>query len=210
MTVLAVGAAKGAPGVTTTVMALASQWPAHREPVVIEADPAGGDLVARLAVLTGEAGGVTETPSTVQLAAASRSGVTDRLLLEHFQRLPGPGELRALVAPPGPFAAATALAALTAAGLGQCLAEQTAFDVLVDLGRLDPGSPALELAAGADQFVVVVRPTLESVLHTRHLLTSLGALAARTQVVVIGDRPYTPAEVAEGVGGRRAGGGVAR
>ena len=81
--------------VTTTVLALAARWPAHREPLVVEADPAGGDLVARLTSLDGERGGLRDTPSTVQLAASARSGLSDQTVLEHLQRLPGPDALPA-------------------------------------------------------------------------------------------------------------------
>ena len=37
---------KGAPGVTTLAVGLATRWP-RGEAVVVEADPAGGDLSAR-------------------------------------------------------------------------------------------------------------------------------------------------------------------
>jgi len=199
MTVIAVGAAKGSPGVTTTVLALAARWPDHREPLVIEADPSGGDLVARLTSLMVEDDGLHESPSTVQLAAASRSGVSARLLLEHLQRLPGPGEVRALVAPAGPFAATTAIEALSTGGLSRCLTALATVDTLVDVGRVDPGSSTLPLLRSADRFVLVVRPSLESVLHTRDLVASLRSLGRRASVLVIGDRPYAPDDVAEAV-----------
>jgi hypothetical protein len=199
MTVIAVGAAKGAPGVTTTVLALATRWPQHREPLVVEADPAGGDLVARLASLTADDSALRESPSTVQLAAVSRSGLTTRRLLEHLQRLPGPGEVRALIAPSGPFAATTAIEALTTGGLGRCLSELHEMDSLVDVGRIDPGSPALPLIRAADQFVLVVRPSLESVVHTRDLWSSMRSTGVQASVVVVGDRPYAPVEVADAI-----------
>lgn len=203
MTVVAVGAAKGSPGVTTTVMALAARWPDHREPLVVEADPSGGDLVARLAALASEGHGLLERPSTVQLAAASRSGVSARSLYEHLQRLPGPGEVRALVSPPGAFAAATAIAALEAGGLASCLAGLGSVDALIDAGRLDPSSPSLPLVRAAGVFVLVVRPTLESVLHSRELVSALRSQGCFPHLVVIGDRPYAPSEVANAIGSDR-------
>ena len=39
MAVHVFGSAKGSPGVTTTVLALAARWPDQREPFVFEADP---------------------------------------------------------------------------------------------------------------------------------------------------------------------------
>ena len=46
MALIAVAADKGAPGVTTTALALAAVWP--RPVLLAECDPAGGDLVYRL------------------------------------------------------------------------------------------------------------------------------------------------------------------
>ena len=43
---IAVAADKGAPGVTTTAVALAAVWP--RPVLLAECDPAGGDIVYRL------------------------------------------------------------------------------------------------------------------------------------------------------------------
>ena len=59
---------KGAPGVTTSALALASAWPGPA--VVVEASPAGGDLAIRLhpkgAVLP-------ETPTVLSVVTASRA-----------------------------------------------------------------------------------------------------------------------------------------
>ncbi|MCP5854114.1 hypothetical protein NL323_29700, partial [Klebsiella pneumoniae] len=46
MSLIVLGAAKGAPGVTTAAVALAAVWP--RSAVVAECDPSGGDLALRL------------------------------------------------------------------------------------------------------------------------------------------------------------------
>lgn len=203
MTVVAVGAAKGSPGVTTTVLALAGAWPDHREPVVVEVDPSGGDLVARLAALASDDRPLSERPSTVQLAAASRSGVSSRAFLEHLQRLPGRGEVRALVSPASPFAAKAAVDALETGGLASCLAGLGPFDTLIDVGRIDPGSPTISLARAADIFVLVVRPTLESVLHSRELVTALRPQGCLATALVIGSRPYSASEAAAVVGTER-------
>lgn len=200
MTVLAFGSAKGSPGVTTTVLALAARWPIHREPLVVEADPAGGDLVSRLASLDAAGCGLRDTPSTVQLAAASRSGSSDRVVLEHLQRLPGPGEVRTLVAPPSPFAASTAMTVLVAAGLGARLAALSGMDALLDAGRLDATSPTLPILQELGSVVLVVRPTLPGVLHTRELAASLLSIGVRSSLLIIGDRPYSPGEVVDAIG----------
>jgi len=199
VTVIAFGAAAGSPGVTTTVAALAARWPDHREPLIVEADPSGGDLVARLAALDGTAVGLADSPSTVQLAARSRSGIAPQVLLEHLQRLPGPGEVRALIAPPGPFAAATAIGALATAGLAERLGALDGLDCLVDVGRIDATSPALPLVRAASMVVVVTRSSLESVRHTRELVTGLRSMHLRPVLLVVGDQPYAAQDVADAV-----------
>jgi len=200
MTVLVFGSAKGSPGVTTTVLALAARWSEHREPFVVEADPAGGDMVARLASLEGDTGGLRDTPSTVQLAAASRRGLSSTTLLEHAQRLPGLGEVRALVSPASAFASTTALGELVNADLAGHLAALSSHDVLVDAGTIHPASPILTVLRSIRWLNVVARPTLESILHTRELITALAAMGVRCTVIVIGDRPYSPIDVAEATG----------
>ncbi len=199
MTVTVLASAKGSPGVTTTLLALAARWPDHREPLVVEADPAGGDLVVRLAPFDPETEGLRDAPSTVQLAALSRAGLNHQALLEHLQRLPGPGEVRALVGPASSFAASTAIRSLVGAGLVDRLAELENVDVVVDAGRLEPLSPALPLAAGADTLLLVVRPTVESVLHTQALVAALRTTGTAATLLVVGDRPYGPDEIAAAV-----------
>jgi hypothetical protein len=200
MSVIAFGSARSSPGVTTTVLALAARWPTDREPLVVEADPSGGDLVARLTSLDGQADGLRATPSTVQLAASGRSGLSDRGFLEHLQRLPGPGEVRVLVGPASSFAASTAMAGLVGAGIGDLLAGLSGLDVLVDVGRVDASSPAVPLLGRFGSVVLVARPTLASVLHTRELVASLRGLGVGCSLIVIGDRPYSPADVVDAIG----------
>ncbi len=199
MTTFVFGAAKGAPGVTTTVLALAARWTSLRVPMVIEADPAGGDLVAWLSPQSADGSGARETPSLVQVAAASRSGLSRLELLQNVQHLPGPGQVRAIVAPSSPFAASTALRSLTASGLGAVLAAPSDLDLLVDVGRLDAASPTLEIVAAVGAVTLVVRSTVAGVLHTRELARSLQAMGIRSAVLVIGDRPYGPVEVADAI-----------
>lgn len=199
MTVALVGAAKGSPGVTTTVGALAGRWPEPREPFVVELDPSGGDLVVRLAQLDTDQGGLRDTPSTVQLAAASRHGLHPTTILEHTQRLPGLGEIRALVSPSSTFASSTAISELVAANLAACLAGIDAYDVIVDLGTLTATSPVYPLLRAERRVHLVVRTTLESILHTRDLVANLAATGVTCDLIVIGDRPYSPLDAAEAI-----------
>jgi hypothetical protein len=98
-------------------------------------------------------------------------------------------------------AAEQARAALASTGgrLAATLAGLAGTDVLVDCGRLDPGSPALELARAADLVVAVTRPVVTEV---HHLATRMATLDVPVPVglVVVGDRPYGPIDVADSVG----------
>ena len=201
---VAFASAKGSPGVTTAVAALAATWPADRRLVVAEVDPAGGDLVVRLDLAT--------EPGLVSLAAAGRRELTPETLLDHTQdvgALSGPvpvdGERpsrRALVAPVSADQSGAALTALRGA-LSSTLAALDG-DVLVDCGRLDPHSPAFEVATKADLLVMVAQPVVAEVHHLAARLAAVGAATA-VSVLLVGDRPYSVAEVAEAVGANALG-----
>lgn len=160
---------KGSPGVSTLVMALGLVWPAG--PVVLDADATGGDLPFRL--WTGGAAGrsrLAPTPSITGLATAARLGLTE--------------------AGPRPFAQDTSLGVpvipgvLSAdrfAGLNPLwprLAGQLAAwpgTVLADLGRLQPGNPAVALARESAAVLLVSRADLESLAHLRDRAAQLSA-----------------------------------
>jgi hypothetical protein len=71
-------------------------------------------------------------------------------------------------------------------------------DVLVDCGRLDPGSAAHDVVTEADLLVVVARPVVAEVHHLAARLSGLRPTAL--SLLLIGDRPYSVAEVADAVG----------
>ena len=191
---IAFASAKGSPGVTTAVAALAATWPVDRELVVVEVDPAGGDLAVRF--------DLAPEPGLVSLAAAGRRELGPDTLVAHTQDLAGlTGDdvrpRRVLVAPVSADQAAAALTALRGP-LSATLAALD-LDVLVDCGRLDPGSPAFEVATKADLLVMVAQPVVAEVHHLASRLVSVGSAAA-VSVMLVGDKPYTVAEVAEAVG----------
>jgi MinD-like ATPase involved in chromosome partitioning or flagellar assembly len=64
MSVLALASAKGAPGVTTAAVALGAVWP--RRVLLVEGDPAGGDLAARFHL--------PPEPNLVSLGMVARRG----------------------------------------------------------------------------------------------------------------------------------------
>ncbi|MDD9370739.1 MAG: hypothetical protein PV358_11550 [Acidimicrobiales bacterium] len=193
MAYIAFASAKGSPGVTTTVTALAAAWPAERSLLVVEADPSGGDLVVRLDLAT--------EPGLVSLAAAGRRELGADRLLEHTQAFAAPGgaadaERRVLVAPVSAEQATASLTALRG-GLGRVL-DDVGLDVLVDCGRLDPSSPAFDLAVNGALLVMVARPVVAEVHHLSSRLAS--AKPRAVSVLMVGDKPYSVSEVSETVG----------
>jgi hypothetical protein len=190
VTVYAFGSAKGSPGVTTTVAALASAWPADRGVLVVEADPGGGDLAARVELAA--------DPGLVTLAAQGRRSLDVAALDTHTQELPGLRPARALLGVPSADQAHAALRAVRGR-FPEVLGEVADADVLVDCGRLDPASPALELVATADVAVIVTRPRLD---HVQHVAARVMTLAADPPPLVlpVGDRPYGPGEIAAATG----------
>jgi hypothetical protein len=194
VTVIAMFSDKGSPGVTTLALALAATWP--RAVTIAECDPAGGDLALRLT----DAGGRPRLPAEsgfLSLAGAVRRTATPDLD-EHAYALEGWPNFAVLTGLTTPEQGAgigelwpAISAALTHPGRG---------DVIADLGRLHPGSPAHSVAAAADVLVGVARGDAVGVLRLRnrlrHLLDVLPEMAPQTErtphrvavVLIIDDR----------------------
>jgi hypothetical protein len=151
---IAIGSQGSSPGSTTLALALAGFWPSETATVVVEADPAGGD-VKSWQRLPGD-------PGLGALATAARHEINPASVLEHATVLPG--GLRAVTAPEGPeqAGAAVGLLARDGAGLLRTLSAEPMVTVM-DLGRLDPGSPSLDLLAYADQMLIIARPNLAEI-----------------------------------------------
>ena len=176
---VAVCSLKGSPGVTTLATAMAARWPAEENPILVEADPAGGDLMARFRL--------AETPGLVSLAAAARRNTDPALLAQHAQLLPS--SLRVVVGPVGSEQAHAALAAL---GTGPTSALRRAADqrdvaVIVDCGRVDPDSPALPIIRIADVMLLVARPRDDELAHVALKLPAAQRWSARPCFVLVGD-----------------------
>ena len=180
---------KGAGGASTGALAVASVWPNGRKVLFAELDPAGGDLAARFAL--------TPDPGLVQLGAGFRHALSAEEVWSHTQTLPG--GVPVLV---GPASAQQGHALGTLwEHLGPVLAALPETDVIADCGRVEPGSPVLELVANAAIVVLAARPTLEGVAHLRARLAAPVA-DAPIGVVLIGERPYSAAEVEAAVGAK--------
>jgi hypothetical protein len=178
---LALASVKGAPGVSVAAYALARVAESEGHNVVlVEADPAGGDLAARL--------GVGLDSSLLSLAAEARRGISAEMVGSHLQPLTD--RLAVLSAPASGAQAAAALEVL-ATPLPPALAQIDA-ETVVDVGRLYPGSPALALVNATDRAVVVLRPTLAQVATFRAGLEDLAGLNAELGVVLVEDTTSGP------------------
>lgn len=205
---IVVAADKGAPGVTTSCLALALGWP--RPVLLAECDPAGADLPWRLTGSDGRPlvqgkGLVSLATSTRGLGGGARDGGggldgPGPSVWDHVQHLDG--GLPVLVGPPAPEQAeAMGSAWATVADL---LAGVEDADVIVDCGRLlSRSSPAAALLQCADLVALITRATVSGVAHTRRGLTGIARLLNeapasrsgsgldRLAVVVVAD-PSTP------------------
>ena len=184
MTIIAVGGVKHAPGATTLAVTLAGL--AGDGGLVVEADPQGGDIAAR--------SGLPLDPGLLTLAAAARRGLTPQLDA-HTQRLANGAT--ALLAPSSPNHAHAALAGLRAP-LASLFATRAGVTV-IDVGRWDPRSGALEAALNVDVALVLFRPTVGGVEHARTRLELLSGI--RAVLVAVGDHPYGASEISVALGG---------
>ncbi len=195
MSLYALVSGGGAPGVTTSALALALGWPS--QVIIAECDPAGGDILAglfggHLPASTGllqlaiEAGGSADTA-----ARALWDQLTDldsersRLLLAGIS---DPRQAAAL-APSWPVLAA-ALAGVTA-------------DVIADCGRLEPGSPVAPVLAVCDLAVLVLRPSLRQVSRARaraEMLADMLGGRQRLALLIVGEGAHPAREVSRALG----------
>lgn len=163
--IVAVCADKGSPGVTTLATALGMAWPGRR--LLLEADPGGGDLAfwARHA----DTGGLlADKPGLLALAADARTGLPAEVLPRYAQ--PTTWGVPVVVGPPS----AQAYAPMRA--LWPAVAEVTAGwpgTVIADLGRSQPGNPAVAVARAATAVLVLTRVSVGDLYHLRERVNEL-------------------------------------
>lgn len=182
MTAIAVGSARSG-GATTLAMTLAGVL---RDTVLVEADADGGVLALRY--------GLSREPSLVSLAA-SRQAPGD-VILDHAQRLPG--GLAVVVGPESPERA-TQLLRSAGHRIAALLSDAGSVDIVVDVGRLSPSTPANALAAAAPVTLLVARPRAEELVAAAERIAALGQGAA---MVLVGSGPYSASDVADQLGCR--------
>jgi MinD-like ATPase involved in chromosome partitioning or flagellar assembly len=185
VTLLCLASAHGSPGVTTTALALAAAWPQGRRPLLVEADPFGGVLAPRF--------GLWDTPGLASLTVGSRRGIDPEMVWGHAQRLPG--GLPVLVGPPSSDQAHAVLRDLSPA-LADWSAGGSELDVIADCGRLSPNPPVLAALQRADGVLLVSRPTPDQLRAAAHRMGALADAGVRLRLLLVGDSPYGPAEVA--------------
>jgi hypothetical protein len=197
MALVALTSVKGAPGVTTTALALLFAWP--RPALLVEADTAAGS-----SILAGYLrGSIDHTHGLLNLILAHRQEALDLdatwaqtvQLAEGRHLLPGLGD-------PGQAAGMTA----TWSKLAETLraVEAQGVDVLIDAGRVGTAyAPAL-LLRQADTVAVLTGTRLPDVYAlTRRLPALKSDLAAHSSadaagLITVGEgRPYSNAEIAK-------------
>lgn len=201
MTVVALTSARGAPGVTTSALALALNWP--RPVVLIEADVTGSS-----SILAGYLqGALPHERGLVDLAVAHRAGrLFEGLRAAALDLTP---DKKWLV--PGLVSSAQAVnlrpvwepLAAVVAGL-----EREGIDVIVDAGRLGMDNAPQPLLRHADVTLLVTRTNLPAVAATRAagrlLATDLeqqGTGADGLRLLMVGDnQPHSAKEISASVG----------
>jgi hypothetical protein len=186
---VALASLKASPGVTTTALALTASWPAQRR-LLIEADPSGGDLGPWL--------GLPPTPGLVGLAAAARHERGRSVIWRHARELAAGTHL--VVAPAGAEQAAACLATLAGTPVLSPFTSEPAVAV-ADCGRLDPGSPALDVAAQAAVTLLLVRPQASDLSHLAPRIRGLATAGLRLGLLLapanrsLAEAAYQPEEI---------------
>lgn len=185
--------AKGSPGVTTAVLAIAAAWP--RTAIAIDADPAGGDLSAGLG-----RGAWPPESQLLELAVQARMTTVESALRRLVVRCADHAPL-ALAGLGSPVQAAT----MPWHEIGVGLAGITDADVLCDCGRYVHGEHGnIDLLRACERLVLVTGSSLPSVRATARLAEVLHALItgpAPTLLVVDPGHPYDPRDIQAGCGG---------
>lgn len=157
MALIVLTSANGAPGVTTTSLAMAMSWP--RPTLLIEADPTGASAIG-----SGWYAGHFQPEATiVDLALANRQGTLEDELPRLITPIPNtqvtflPGALRH-----SQTASLEHLWEPLSAVLKRL--ERNGMDVIVDAGRLGLNGSPTKLIAAADLALLVTRNTLPSLV----------------------------------------------
>jgi hypothetical protein len=178
--IIGVGSVHGSPGATTLALVLASVWPGPT-PLLVEADPDGGIVAARL--------GLADEPGLVGLVAALHSRSTEYTEVLAFAQKSG--EVAVVPGPASPEQAAAVLASASD-DLRDTLSTQPV--TIVDVGRIVPRSPAMPIVLGCDEVWVVAETTIEQLRLAALRARALMPMAPGVGIVTVGSE-YSPAEI---------------
>ena len=191
---IALCSAKGAPGVTTSALALAFSWP--RPVILAELDPAGGDVLAGYGRGEMSAGGLAD------LALAARRGGPARHLDSQLLRLDPEGRARLLPGLADPASARHLDWDRLAAAL--VVVEDGAGDVVADVGRLRAEHFPDAVVHRAAAVVLTTGSTLRGVRSATQAVAELRerhACPGMLGALVIGPgEPYGEREISEALG----------
>lgn len=200
MTVLALCSAHGAPGVTTSALALTWAWPTARpgrRVLLVDADPAGSGL------LTGYLSAGAADSVGVSVLAAGRGPVTAEQVIECSVALDGAASRMVLPGVADPVQARP-LGSMWASLLGAARdLSDSGVDVVVDVGRVGHRLEPRIWLVEADLAGVVVRGHLASVVPAAAAVRSLARDRAGRLgpvAVVVDAAGYTAAQIAEALG----------
>lgn len=174
---------------TTTSVALASAWPISDDTVLVEADPAGGDLGAWL--------DMSLAPSLSTVVTRVLDGAWPEI--DRLTRLAGAG-LRVIPAPSRSVEAAQAVAQ-SARTLVPTLAALRSPTFIADIGRLPVPPAANPFVTAASVIVMVHRQGTQSsraaAVRLQRFVDQLHSVASTTPVVlaVVGAEPFDVEEV---------------
>jgi hypothetical protein len=193
----AVTSGKAAPGVTTSVWALALTWP--RAVLAADCDPAGGDMAPGQL-----AGRVSTEHGLLSWSTSARRGIpamtAATMFAQHVVELPerpGTWFMPGFTNSTQGFSFTEDIWERLALALERSYAS-IGRDALVDAGRLVGDRGTWPVLRAADRVLLAVRPSVRSVhaaqdatTKLRYELGDLGKVSA----LVIGSGPYSPGEV---------------
>jgi len=177
-------------GSTSTAVGLAGAW-ADRDaaPVLVELDPAGGDLAA----LWDQS---TSTGVTSLIGQVSASEEDDPLTALRRHSSVSPLGFDVVVAPVAATSSLPRIVGDLGGKFGVAL-ERPDVPVVTDCGRWNSSDAGADRVRSAYVVVALLTPDIGGVERARLLLDELDGFCSTPHVVacVVGDRPYPPADV---------------
>lgn len=182
--IVSLTSARSSPGVTSLAVGMAYVWQElGYQPLLVEADPAGGVLGLRF--------DLPSEPSFTTLSADLRRGSDPQRILDNTAEIRG---VRTLLSSVDPAQASRVLA--RSAGILAAELPSLRRPVVIDAGRLGADSPCLPLLQASHQVLVLCRPRVEEAQSMLFGLRVLRGLDCRCGLVVVGERPHDPYEIA--------------